>query len=122
MRCLFTPCQSLPNFCHHQAVVSQSAALNNRTLSTLECCLLSIKIWSIWLCIFPSDVQVNWLTLQCGNILLLAIRFLDVAKFTTLTPLTLQISCKLSFPIVGLKTSSLPTSALKSRNKISYGI
>jgi hypothetical protein len=26
-----------------------------------------------------------------------------VAKFTTLTPLSLLISCKLSFPIVGLK-------------------
>jgi hypothetical protein len=34
-------------------------------------------------------------------------RFLDVAKFTTPTPLSLVISCKLSFPIVGLKMSSL---------------
>jgi hypothetical protein len=33
-------------------------------------------------------------------------RFLDVAKFTTLTPLSLLILCKLSFPIVGLKMSS----------------
>jgi hypothetical protein len=45
-------------------------------------------------------------------------RFLDVAKFTTLTPLSLQISCKLSLPIVGLKMSSLPTLAFKSPNKI----
>jgi hypothetical protein len=30
-------------------------------------------------------------------------RFLDAAKFTTLTPLSLLISSKLSFPIVGLK-------------------
>jgi hypothetical protein len=44
-------------------------------------------------------------------------RFLDVAKFTTLTPLSLLILCKLSFPIVGLKMSSLPTLALKSPNK-----
>jgi hypothetical protein len=43
---------------------------------------------------------------------------LDVAKFTTLTPLSLLISCKLSFPIVGLKMSSLPTLAFKSPNKI----
>jgi hypothetical protein len=43
---------------------------------------------------------------------------LDVAKFTTLTPLSLLISCKLSFPIVGLKMSSLPTLAFKSHNKI----
>jgi hypothetical protein len=50
------------------------------------------------------------------------VKFLDVAKFTNLTPLSLQISCKLSFPIVGLKMSSLPTLVLKSRKRISYGI
>jgi hypothetical protein len=44
--------------------------------------------------------------------------FLDVAKFTTLTPLSLLISCKLSFPTVGLKMSSLPTLALRFPNKI----
>jgi hypothetical protein len=49
--------------------------------------------------------------LQCGNIVLLTIWFLDVAKFSTLTPLSLLTSCKLSFPIVGLKMSSLPTLA-----------
>jgi hypothetical protein len=32
------------------------------------------------------------------------------------TPLSLLISCKLSFSIVGLKMSSLPTLALKSPN------
>jgi hypothetical protein len=42
-------------------------------------------------------------------------KIFDVGKFTTLTPLL--ISCKLSFPIVGLKMSSIPTLALKS-NKI----
>jgi hypothetical protein len=31
---------------------------------------------------------------------LLKTKFLDVAKFTTLTPLSLLISCELSFPIV----------------------
>jgi hypothetical protein len=44
--------------------------------------------------------------------------FLGVTKFTSLTPLTLLISCKLSFPIAGLKMSSFPTLALKSPNKI----
>jgi hypothetical protein len=39
--------------------------------------------------------------------------FFDVAKFTPLTPLSLLILCKLSFQSVGLKISSLPTSALK---------
>jgi hypothetical protein len=42
-------------------------------------------------------------------------RFLE---FITLTPLSLLISCKLSFPIVGLKMSFLPTFALKSPSKI----
>jgi hypothetical protein len=34
------------------------------------------------------------------------------------TPLSLVISCKLSYPIVELKMSSLPTLALNSPNKI----
>jgi hypothetical protein len=38
-----------------------------------------------------------------GNILLLTVRFLDVAKFSALTPSLLLISCKIAFPIVGLK-------------------
>jgi hypothetical protein len=46
------------------------------------------------------------------------LRCLGVAKFTTLTPLSLQILCKLSFQIVSLKMSSLPTFALKALNRI----
>jgi hypothetical protein len=41
-----------------------------------------------------------------------------VAKFANLTPLSLVFSYKLSFPIVGLKMSSLPTLALKTPNRI----
>jgi hypothetical protein len=68
---------------------------------------------------FPSgDVHVYLWMLGCRNIILLTLRFLDVAKFTNVTPLSLLISCKLSFPIVGLKMSSLPTLALKSPNRI----
>jgi hypothetical protein len=37
---------------------------------------------------------------------LLTTKFLDVAKFTILTPISLLISCELSFPTVGLKISS----------------
>jgi hypothetical protein len=44
--------------------------------------------------------------------------FLDVAKFTTVTPLSLLISYNLSFPVVGLEMSSLLTLALKSPNRI----
>jgi hypothetical protein len=48
----------------------------------------------------------------------LTVRFVDVAKFTTLTPLSLLMSCNLSFPVVGLKMSYLPTLAVKSPDKI----
>jgi len=41
------------------------------------------------------------------NTVLWTVRFFDVAKFTTVTPLSLLISCKLSSLIVGLKISSL---------------
>jgi hypothetical protein len=56
--------------------------------------------------------------LQCGNTVLLTLRFLDVAKFTNQTPLSLLILCKPAFPVVGLKMSSLPSVALKSPNRI----
>jgi hypothetical protein len=52
------------------------------------------------------------------EIVLLTTKFLDVAKFTTLTPLSLLILCELPFPVVALKISSLPTFTLKSPNKI----
>jgi hypothetical protein len=60
---------------------------------------------------------VNLLMLWCGNILLLTIRFFDVAKFYILTLISLLISCKHSFPIVDLKISSLSTLALNVRNR-----
>jgi len=58
--------------------------------------------------------------LQCGgDIVLLAVRFFDVAKFTTLiTPLSILISCKLSLLTVGLKIPSLSVFAMKSVNRI----
>jgi hypothetical protein len=49
-------------------------------------------------------------------------RFLDVAKFTTLAPLSLLILWKLPLPIVGLRVYSLPTLALKSPKEFSYFI
>jgi hypothetical protein len=56
---------------------------------------------------FPCrDIQVYCWMLRCGNTLLLTLRLLDVTEITNLTPLSLLISCKLSFPIVGSK--SLP--------------
>jgi hypothetical protein len=40
---------------------------------------------------------------------LLITRFLDVVKFTTVTPLSILISYGLSFQIIGLKISFIPT-------------
>jgi len=34
---------------------------------------------------------------QCGNVVLLTIRFFEVAKFTTLTLLSLLASCKYKY-------------------------
>jgi hypothetical protein len=43
----------------------------------------------------------------------LIMRFLDVAKFTALTPLSLQILWNDSFSIISLKMSYLPALSLK---------
>jgi hypothetical protein len=68
-----------------------------------ECRLLSIKTWSIWLCVTSSgQVQVCLWMSRCGDVVLLTIRFFEVAKFTTLTPLPLLASCRLLLPIIGL--------------------
>jgi hypothetical protein len=71
------------------------------------------------ICVMPSgEVQVGIWMLRCGNVVLLTVTFFEVAKFTTLTPLSLLVSCWLSLPIIGLKMSALPTFALKSPTKI----
>jgi hypothetical protein len=52
------------------------------------------------------------------NIVILTVGYLEVAKFTATTLLSLLTLCKLSLPVVGLEMSSLPTLAVKSYNKI----
>ena len=54
----------------------------------------------------------------CRIIMLLTTRIFDVPKFTILTPVPLLSWCRLSFPIVTLKISSLPNFALKFHNRI----
>jgi hypothetical protein len=71
--------------------------------------------------VFPSDVKANFINVTMWEHCTFD-RFLEAAMFTTLTPLSLLILCKLSFPIVGLKMSSLPTSAVKPPRKFLYGI
>jgi hypothetical protein len=69
--CLLTASLSLTFATTRQWSTSQSAALNDQTSSILECHLLPIKIWSIWLWDFPSeDVQVNLWMLQWRNMYL----------------------------------------------------
>ena len=60
------------------------------------------------------EVQVYYWKFQCANIVLLITRLFGVAKFTTLTPLSLLSWCRLSFPIISLIISSLSNFALKS--------
>jgi len=50
--------------------------------------------------------------------MLLTTKFFDAAEFTILTQLSLLSCCRLSFPIVCLKVSSLPSCALKSPKRI----
>jgi len=69
-----------------------------------------ISMGSIWLWVFPSGgVQVYLRVFRWRNIMLLATRFFVMAKFTNLTALSFLFWCRLSFPIFGLKISSLPT-------------
>jgi hypothetical protein len=94
---LFIHFWSLPTFCHHQIVIRITICCPEWSVIKYTWMPSLIKIWSVWLWVFPSgDVQETLWMLRCGNIILLTIRFLDVAKFTTLT---LLISCKLSFPV-----------------------
>jgi hypothetical protein len=59
--------------------------------------------------------------LQCWITANLTIGLLGVEKFTAQSPLPSPISCKLLFPIIGLKISSLPTLELKYPKKLSCG-
>jgi hypothetical protein len=119
MKCvwsLFIHCYSLPNFCHHQIVVGITV-----------CCPEWLDIKYTWM---PSSLYQNMVNLivavpiwNCPSIFIdiamwehctFANEIFDVSKFTTLTPLSLLISCKHSFRFVCLKTSSLPTLSFKS--------
>lgn len=50
---------------------------------------------------------------RCENTMILTIRCFHVANFTTVITFTCLFSCKLSFLIVGLKMSSVPSFPLK---------
>jgi hypothetical protein len=93
---------SLP-FCNNQISITVHSP-EGWTWRTLKFHFPSIKLCSIWIRIFkPSDAEVNLWMLRYGSIVLFTVRLLDVANFTTLTPLSLQILSRLLFPIVVLK-------------------
>jgi hypothetical protein len=82
--------------------VSQSSALNSR-ISIHSNAVAYLTEYRQSDCGFSNLERPHiFMGVRRGNIVLLSLRFLDVVKFTTLTPLSLLISCKLSFPIVGL--------------------
>jgi hypothetical protein len=126
LRYLLTHGRFLHKFWHQKIVVSITVCCPEISyINIFESRLLSIGIWSVWLRVFPSVVQINLWMLRCGNIEKLTVIFLDVPKFTALSQLSLLISYQLLFPVFGLKISSIPTLAVKSPNKIFiffYGI
>ena len=78
-----------------------------------EC--LPVKILKFY-AIPSGDVKVYLWILRCENFVLFTIRFLEVAKFTSLIPLSLLSWRTFSVPIVAWKIFSRPTFALKSPN------
>jgi hypothetical protein len=128
----FGGCPSIQNLrTHHTMVTRGPPNIDQIAVSTTICCPeqseskytwmpSSIKIWPISLWVFTlENAQVNVQMLHCRDIVLVTVKCFDVAKFTALTPLSLLISCKLSFPIIDFNSCSLATLAMKSPNKVS---
>jgi len=106
--CLFTYGKYFPNFCDHQIVISITLSYYDCTLSGVECHLLFINMWSIWLWVCLSgEVLVYLWMIRCGNIVILITKFSGAANFTILTPLSSISWWKLSFSTLGLKIFSL---------------
>jgi hypothetical protein len=84
-------CITLHSFVLHSLPISSSSTLSyNYTWRRVQINLIVVvPIWRR-----PSIFTM----LQCGNLVLLTMRFLDVAKFTVLTSLPLKIARKLFSP------------------------
>ena len=68
-----------------------------------------------------SDPALYRLLFRCGNILLLTTRFLDVAKFTIITPLSLLSWCRLSFS-TSLKQLAYPPASCAELERVSLRV
>ena len=70
-----------------------------------------INLW-----VLPSwEVQLYLWKFWCMNFVLMIFTFFDASKLTTLTPLSLLLSSKVSASITGIKVLSLPSFALNNR-------
>ena len=118
--CLFTYCQCSPNFCYHHIMIS--ITVSSPKILYIECTQMSSVIYQCVINVVvslptrrgPGVFMIFW----CRNIMLLKVRFFYVAKFVILTQLQLLSWCSLSFSVVSLKMSSLPSFVLKSSTRI----
>jgi hypothetical protein len=119
-RFLFNHCQSPPNFRHHQIVVSITLCYPERKVIkyTWMPCPIYQNLVNLFVSVSIRGCLSKFMNVTTWEHCVLTVRFLDVANFTALSPLSLLISCKFSFPIVGLKISPLPTLTLKFPNKM----
>jgi len=78
--------QSLLNLCKQLTVISITPSTSKRL--NIKYPHLNVISGLIWISAFPLKVQVNLYMVQRGNTVLRTIRILDIAKFTTLIPLT----------------------------------
>jgi hypothetical protein len=99
-------------------MVSQSAALNDRNQVYLNAFIYLQNMAKLTVG-FPTWRHPNkFINVALWEQCTLTMRFLDVAKCTTPTALSLIILCKPSFPVVGLKISSQPSLTVKFPNKM----
>jgi hypothetical protein len=79
-----------------------------------QCRLISINMWTnwLWVCAWKVFQLYLWLS-RYGRIVLLTTRFINVAKCTILTQLSLLYWCIHSFKNVVLKLISIPNFCLK---------
>ena len=117
---LFTYYQSSPTFCNHQIVITITVTSPERSYIEYTRMPSPVYQYVINLAVgLPiSRGSGVYMSVRSENIVFLTTRMFDVAKFNILTPLSLLPCRRLPFPIVGFKISSLPSFALKSRNRI----